>query len=110
MARPRKHVEAIEVLRLRLAGFSWPSIARSMRLGLGTVYRAYRTAIATLQPFQNPKASKLRAVASNESDASAALSGSAEFGKGHTQASFTKVAKKFEVHPMNSGKNQSKID
>jgi len=63
MARPRKRVDTIEVLRLRLAGFSWPQIARLMALGQGTVYRAYREAIEALQPFQNHKAAKLRGVA-----------------------------------------------
>ena len=56
MARPRKQVDVLEVLRLRLQGMSWPEIAARMRLGVGTVYRAYRQAIALLQPFQNPKA------------------------------------------------------
>ncbi len=39
MPRPRKPVDAVEVLRLRLEGHSWPEIGRRMRLGLGTVYR-----------------------------------------------------------------------
>ena len=60
MARPRKQVETLEVLRLRLDGISWPCIARRMRLGLGTVYRAYRTAIDSLQPFQNPKTARIQ--------------------------------------------------
>jgi len=60
MARPRKNVDTIEILRLRLAGASWPVIASRTGLGLGTVYRAYRTAISVLQPFQNPKARTLR--------------------------------------------------
>ena len=68
MARPRKRVDTIEVLRLRLAGFSWPQIARLMALGQGTVYRAYREAIEALQPFQNPKAAKLRVVANLPAD------------------------------------------
>ena len=55
MARPRKHVETLEILRLRLDGFSWSCIARRMRLGLGTVYRAYRTAIDSLQPFKTTR-------------------------------------------------------
>jgi hypothetical protein len=62
MARPRKHVDVVEVLRLRLAGESWPAITRRTRLGLGTVYRAYRKAIEALRPFQNPKPSKLAKV------------------------------------------------
>jgi hypothetical protein len=49
----------VEVLRLRLAGESWPAIARRTRLGLGTVYRAYRQAVDALRPFQNPKAKNL---------------------------------------------------
>jgi DNA-directed RNA polymerase specialized sigma24 family protein len=55
MARPRKQVDVVEVLRLRLEGLSWPDIAARMRLGLGTVYRAYRKAHAAIAPFQNPK-------------------------------------------------------
>ncbi len=54
MARPRKYVDTDEVLRLRLDGLSWPQIARRMRLGQGTAYRAYRSAIDKLKPFQNP--------------------------------------------------------
>lgn len=34
-------------------------------MGQGTVYRAYRSAIDELQPFQNPKAAKLRTVTSD---------------------------------------------
>jgi|GEM_PF-3413425 len=59
MARPRKSTNVLEILRLRLEGFSWPQIARSTGLGQGTVYRAYRKAIDALKPFQNPKAAKL---------------------------------------------------
>ena len=60
MARPRKQVDVAEVLRLRLEGQSWPAIARQVRLGLGTVYRAYQTARKAPQPFQNPKAGALQ--------------------------------------------------
>jgi hypothetical protein len=56
MARPRKPTNVLEILRLRLEGFSWPQIARSTGLGQGTAYRAYRNAIDALKPFQNPKA------------------------------------------------------
>lgn len=38
MPGPEIQVGVIEVLRLRFAGLSWPAIARSMRLGQGTVY------------------------------------------------------------------------
>ena len=62
MARRRKHVDVVEVLRFRLAGESWPAIARKTSLGLGTVYRAYRQAIDALRPFQNPKASNVATV------------------------------------------------
>ena len=62
MARPRKPTNVLEVLRLRLEGFSWPQIARKTGLGQGTVYRAYRRTIDAPQPFQNPKAAKLRTV------------------------------------------------
>lgn len=57
MARPRKQVDVAEVLRLRLEGQSWPAIARTVRLGLGTVYRAARNAP---EPFQNPIAGTLQ--------------------------------------------------
>src|SRR5690349_6844538 len=60
MGRPRRTFDVLDVLRLRLEGLSWPSIARRTGLGLGTVYRAYRTAIDSLQPFQNPKAARIR--------------------------------------------------
>jgi len=62
MARPRKSTNVLEILRLRLEGFSWPQIARRTGLGQGTAYRAYRKAIAALQPFKNPKVAKLRTV------------------------------------------------
>lgn len=58
--RPRRNVDTIEILRLRLAGASWPQIARRLDLGQGTAYRAYRQAMMALQPFQNPKAGPLR--------------------------------------------------
>jgi len=67
MARPRKPVDAVEVLRLRLAGCSWPEVASKMKLGQGSVYRSYRESIDTLQPFQNLKAAQLKAAATNES-------------------------------------------
>ena len=63
MARPRKHVDVVEVLQFRLAGESWPAIARRMSLGVGTVYRAYRQAIDALRPFQNPKAPNVSTIA-----------------------------------------------
>jgi hypothetical protein len=66
MPRPRKPVDAIEVLRLRLGGLGWPQVARSTGLGQGTVYRAYRKAIEALKPFQNPKAAKLTATTNDE--------------------------------------------
>lgn len=71
MARPRKSINVLEILRLRLEGFSWPQIARRTGLGQGTVYRAYRTAIAAPQPFQNPKAVQLPIVADDGSQADA---------------------------------------
>jgi len=52
MARPRS-VDAVEVLRLRLAGASWREIAAKTGLGLGTVFRAHRTALDSLAAFQN---------------------------------------------------------
>ncbi len=62
MARPKKHVDLIEVIGRRWAGESFPVIARRMRLGRGTVHRAYRSAIAALQAAQNPKPPRLRTV------------------------------------------------
>ncbi len=62
MARPRKHVDVVEVFRLRLSGESWPAIAGKTCLGMGTVYRAYRRAIDALRPFQNPKPSNVATV------------------------------------------------
>lgn len=70
MARPRKHVDTIAVLQLRLSGMSWPAIARHEHLGLGTVYRSYRAAIETLKPYQPRKASN---ASSGESQAGAEL-------------------------------------
>jgi hypothetical protein len=79
MARPRKHVDVVQVLALRLAGHSWPEIARRTNLGLGTVYRAYRAALVKLQPFQN---SKPRIFQTMPGDKSAARQGvSVEAGK-----------------------------
>lgn len=57
MARPKKQVNVAEVLRLRREGKSWPAIARKVRLGLGTVYRAAQNAP---EPFQNPTAGTLQ--------------------------------------------------
>ena len=39
VARPKVHVDVLQVLRLRLEGLSWPAIARRMLLGQGTAYR-----------------------------------------------------------------------
>ena len=66
MARPRKSTNVLEILRLRLEGFSWPQIAHGTGLGQGTVYRAYRKAIDALKPFQNPKAAKLTVTTDDE--------------------------------------------
>ena len=68
MARPRKPVDVIEVLRLRLEGFSWPCIARQAGLGYGTIYRAYRGALARMAAVQNPKTAKIHQVANPETD------------------------------------------
>ena len=56
MARPRKHVDVAEVVRLRRLGLSWSKIARGMRLGQGTVFRAFHEAVRKTMPFQNPSA------------------------------------------------------
>ena len=45
----------------RWAAQSFPVIARRMRLGYGTVVRAYRQATMALQAVQNPEAVKLQA-------------------------------------------------
>jgi hypothetical protein len=54
MARPRKEVDVVEVVKLRKSGLGWPLIARKLHLGQGTVFRAFQAATATLGPFQNP--------------------------------------------------------
>ena len=66
MARPRKQVDLLEVIGRRWAGQSFPEIARRMRLGYGTVVRAYRKATVALQAVQNPKAVKLQPVTGGE--------------------------------------------
>jgi len=49
MGRPRRQVDTIEVLRLRLEErLSWPQISRRLRLGYGTTFRAYQAAIDAL--------------------------------------------------------------
>lgn len=53
MARPRKHVDTVEVLRLRLDGLSWRDIAVRMGLGVGTVFRYHQAALNALAAFQN---------------------------------------------------------
>jgi hypothetical protein len=53
MARPRKQVDVLAVLGLRLSGASWREISAQTGLGLGTVFRAHRTALDTLAAFQN---------------------------------------------------------
>lgn len=53
MARPRKNVDAAEVLKLRLEGLSFRDIARRMRVGRGTTHRVYQAAIASLAASQN---------------------------------------------------------
>jgi|ERR1700678_2660550 hypothetical protein len=55
MGRPRKNVDAVEVLRLRLQGLSWRQIAARTNLGLGTVFRAQKSALNSLAAFQNRK-------------------------------------------------------
>jgi hypothetical protein len=53
MARPRKHVDAAEVVRLRREGLSFPEISRRMRLSVGKVHQAHRNATDAPQPFIN---------------------------------------------------------
>jgi len=38
--RPRRQVDVEQVKRLRAQGHSWREIARQLRLGYGTVYKA----------------------------------------------------------------------
>jgi DNA-binding IclR family transcriptional regulator len=47
MARSRKHVDVMEVLRLRLAGRSLREIASELRLGRGTVHRSIQATKTT---------------------------------------------------------------
>jgi hypothetical protein len=70
--RPRTPVDLVEVIGRRWAGQSFPAIARGMRIGYGTVVRAYHTATLALQAVQNPRAAKLRTVTDDESRADAA--------------------------------------
>ena len=58
MGRPRREVDVLEILRLRLERVPWPEIASRLHLGQGTAYRAYRSAIDAIRPFQNAKARK----------------------------------------------------
>jgi hypothetical protein len=67
MARPRKYVDINEVIALRSAGQSYRSIARQTGHGVGTIFRCHQETIASLAAFQNPKAAKLRAVTTDES-------------------------------------------
>jgi hypothetical protein len=55
MGRPRKHIDVVNVLRLRLAGRSWPQIARQLGLGQTTAYRAYRIINGRAQAFPKPQ-------------------------------------------------------
>jgi hypothetical protein len=54
--RPKQQVDLVEVIGRRWAGQSFRTIARRMGLGLGTVVRAHRQAVASLGAFQNPTA------------------------------------------------------
>ena len=60
MARPRKQVDVLEVLRLRLAGASFREIASTTGLGRGTIHRAFHQALDSLVASQNPKVSHPR--------------------------------------------------
>jgi hypothetical protein len=59
MARPRKHVDTAEIVRLRQLKLSWNVIALRTGLGRGTVVRAYQATRTTLQPSQNPESAIL---------------------------------------------------
>jgi hypothetical protein len=65
MARPPRQVDTAELLRLRAEGCYFPEISRRLRLGLGTVHRAYQAASGAPQPFQNPNATVLRGETNN---------------------------------------------
>lgn len=54
MGRPRKDVDVAEVVRLRECGLSWPKIARRMRFGQGTVFRAFQRATRTSGQNSSP--------------------------------------------------------
>jgi hypothetical protein len=56
MARPRKQVDVVEVLRLRLAGESFRDIASRTGLGRGTIHRVFHQALDLLKASQNRKA------------------------------------------------------
>jgi DNA invertase Pin-like site-specific DNA recombinase len=43
LGRPRKNVDAAQIRALRASGHSWRSIARAMKLSVGTVYAATRS-------------------------------------------------------------------
>jgi hypothetical protein len=58
MGRPRQKIDTIELIRLRLEGHSWPSIARKLNAGLATVYRRGWEAAVVLT--QSPKANRLQ--------------------------------------------------
>jgi len=54
IGRPSKPIDTAELLRLRNEERrSFPEIAARLKLGVGTVHRAYRAATGLLQPFQN---------------------------------------------------------
>lgn len=52
LGRPRVSVDAAEIVRRRQRGESWREIASGMRLGLGTVLRAYPTPRNAPSAFQ----------------------------------------------------------
>jgi len=58
VGRPRTKIDTMEIIRLRLEGQSWPSIARKLNCGLATVYRRGWGAAVVLT--QSPKANRLQ--------------------------------------------------
>lgn len=54
IGRPRRVFRRDEVARLRGQGMSWPKIAKTLGVGLGTVFRVHRALAGQPRAFQNP--------------------------------------------------------
>ncbi len=55
LGRPPVNVDAAQIARLRASGASWPSIARELGVGVGTVYQA--ASVLSKIPARDPAAS-----------------------------------------------------